>query len=209
MLTADSKIILMLTGIIAAVASGLAVFIAVCCLYAGLAGKVNPLRFLSKYFSTMLAICTASSTAAIPNNFQACNELGISPKIYSFSVPLGATISLDASALCVAVCVLSLARMYGVEVSGTALLSMIASIVLLSVGTPGIPGASIVCISIILSQLGIPAEALGVIMGIDSILHVMRVPNNCLSCITTTLVVASRENLLDRNKFYGQPGAFA
>ena len=203
-MTTEAKLMLSLAGIIAVSFIGLSLFCVLCCLYVLLAGKVNPLVLMSKYFPTMLAVCTASTAASIPNNLQACKELGISPKVYSFSVPLGATISLDGAALCIAICILSLARICGIDINSTKLVSMIFSIVMLSISAPGIPGSSIVCTSIVMSQMGIPIDALGLIMGIDSILHLMRIPVNCLSCIVTTLVIASRENLLDKDIYYSK-----
>ena len=79
---------------------------------------------LSKYFPTMLITSTSSTSASIPVNIQACHDLGISPKVYSFSVPLGATVSLDGSAMVTAIYVLSIARISGIELNITQLCSV-------------------------------------------------------------------------------------
>ncbi|MBQ7217243.1 MAG: dicarboxylate/amino acid:cation symporter [Synergistaceae bacterium] len=206
-LATDSGLLVSLAGIIGTVLTGLIIFLAISCVYMLLIGRVNPLAMLSKYFPTMLITSTSSTSASIPVNIQACHDLGISPKVYSFSVPLGATVSLDGSALVTVVYVLSIARISGIDLNTAQMLSLIFSVVVLSVSAPGIPGASVVCTSIILPQMGIPIEALGVVMGIDHILNLVKIPVNSFSCVATTLVTASRENLLDRKTFYEKSAA--
>ena len=201
-LATDSRLLVSLAGIIGTALAGLIIFLSISCVYMLLIGRVNPFAMLSKYFPTMLITSTSSTSASIPVNIQACHDLGISPKVYSFSVPLGATVSLDGSALVTAVYVLSIARISGIELNTAQIFSLIFSVVVLSVSAPGIPGASVVCASIILPQMGIPIEALGVVMGIDHILNLVKIPVNSFSCVATTLVTASRENLLDREIFY-------
>ena len=206
-LATDSGLLVSLAGIIGTVLTGLIIFLAISCVYMLLIGRVNPLAMLSKYFPTMLITSTSSTSASIPVNIQACHDLGISPKVYSFSVPLGATVSLDGSALVTVVYVLSIARISGIDLNTAQMLSLIFSVVVLSVSAPGIPGASVVCTSIILPQMGIPIEALGVVMGIDHILNLVKIPVNSFSCVATTLVTASHENLLDRKTFYEKSAA--
>ena len=206
-LATDSRLLVSLAGIIGTALAGLIIFLSISCVYMLLIGRVNPFAMLSKYFPTMLITSTSSTSASIPVNIQACHDLGISPKVYSFSVPLGATVSLDGSALVTAVYVLSIARISGIELNTAQIFSLIFSVVVLSVSAPGIPGASVVCASIILPQMGIPIEALGVVMGIDHILNLVKIPVNSFSCVATTLVTASRENLLDRKIFYEKSSA--
>ena len=206
-LATDSRLLVSLAGIIGTALAGLIIFLSISCVYMLLVGRVNPLVMVSKYFPTMLITSTSSTSASIPVNIQACHDLGISPKVYSFSVPLGATVSLDGSALVTAVYVLSIARISGIELNTAQIFSLIFSVVVLSVSAPGIPGASVVCASIILPQMGIPIEALGVVMGIDHILNLVKIPVNSFSCVATTLVTASHENLLDRKTFYGKSSA--
>ena len=116
-LATDGGLLLSLAGIIGTALIGLMIFLGISCLHMLLLGRVNPLVMLSKYFPTMLITSTSSTSASIPVNIQACYDLGISPKVYSFSVPLGATMSLDGSALVTAVYVLSIAKISGIELS--------------------------------------------------------------------------------------------
>ena len=203
-LATDSGLLVSLAGIIGTSLIALIIFLGICCLYMLLIGKVNPLAMLSKYFPTMLITSTSSTSASIPVNIQACHDLGISPKVYSFSVPLGATVSLDGSAIVTAIYILSIARISGIELNTSQIFQLIFSIVVLSVSAPGIPGASVVCASIILPQMGLPLEALGIVMGIDHILNLVKIPVNSFSCVATTLVTASRENLLNRDIYYSK-----
>ena len=206
-LATDSKLLVSLAGIICTSLAALIIFLGICCLYMLMLGRVNPLVMLSKYFPTMLITSTSSTSASIPVNIQACRDLGISPKVYSFSVPLGATVSLDGSAIVTAVYIFSIAKFSGIDLNTAQIFSLIFSIVVLSVSAPGIPGASIVCTSIILPQMGIPLDALGVVMGIDHILNLVKIPVNSFSCVATTLVTASREKLLDKNIYYDKSAA--
>ena len=203
-LATDSGLLVSLAGIIGTSLIALIIFLGICCLYMLLIGRVNPIAMLSKYFPTMLITSTSSTSASIPVNIQACHDLGISPKVYSFSVPLGATVSLDGSAIVTAIYILSIARISGIELKTSQIFSLIFSIVVLSVSAPGIPGASVVCASIILPQMGLPLEALGIVMGIDHILNLVKIPVNSFSCVATTLVTASRENLLDKKIYYNK-----
>lgn len=146
----------------------------------------------------------SSTTASIPSNMNSCSEMGVPKKIHSFSIPLGATISLDAAAMYTALSALTLAKIYGVNVPAENILPLIISVTIITVSAPSVTGASLVCISIAMAQLGVPAEALGIIMGIDAIQNFMHPPVNSLSAVASTLMVSSRENILDRKLFYSE-----
>ena len=144
----------------------------------------------------------ASSNAALPLNMSTCEKkLGISPKVYSLALPLGATVNMDGTCVYLGVFALGLAKLYGVEIMGTNLLPIAASIILLSVGAPGISGAGLVCLSVLLTQLNIPVEAVGLIMGIDPLLGMLRTMSNCLGDVAVSLIVARSENLLDMDVY--------
>ena len=96
-----------------------------------------------------------------------------------------------------AVAGLFLAKVFGVQLDGAAIFSMVFSIIVLSVGAPGIPGSGLVCLSVLLVQLGVPAEALSLIMGIDSLLGMFRVAVNSTGDVAVSLIVAKKERLLD------------
>jgi Na+/H+-dicarboxylate symporter len=164
--------------------------------------RLNPLRLLQKHAPTMLTnFSLASSNAAMPFNLESCKKLGISSKVSSFSIPLGATVNMDGSCIYMAVAGLFLARVFGVELDGAALFSMVFSIFVLSIGAPGIPGAGLICLSVLLTQLGVPAEALSLVMGIDSLMGMFRVAVNSTGDVAVSLIVARAEGLLDLERY--------
>ena len=133
---------------------------------------------------------------------QICTEkLGISPKVCNFSIPLGATINMDGVSIHLAIVSMFLAKVYGVEVPAASLFSICITIVILSLGTPGIPGASLVCTGILLQQIGVPLEAIGLIIGVDALLDMFRTLSNTTGDMAVTLIVARLEKLLDINKY--------
>ncbi len=203
LLTTDSKILLSFTGFIASIVAGMICLWIMSCLHILIFGKLNPIHALKKFFPYALLAMSSSTTGSIPSNMNACDEMGVPKRIYSFSIPFGATISLDASATYTALSSLMLAKIYGVNVPVESILPFIIYVTILTVSAPGITGASLVCISIAISQLGVPAEALGIIMGIDALQHFMHPPVNGFSAVASTLVVSSNEKILDMEKFYG------
>lgn len=180
----------------------LAVMLAIYCLIVLIFGRLNPLPLLRKHGPTMLtAFSLGSSNAAMPMNMESCRKLGVSPKISSFSIPLGATVNMDGSCVYLAVAGLFLAKVYGIEIDSSAIFSMIFSIFVLSMGAPGIPGSGLICLSVLLVQLGIPAEAISLVMGVDSILGMCRTAINTTGDVAVSLVVAKTEKLLNEEKY--------
>ncbi len=179
------------------------------CAYAALIlllGRLNPLTFFKKIQEGMLTSFTlSSSSAAMPTNLRICTDkLGISPKVANFSIPLGATINMDGTCIYLAVTGLFLARAYGVEVSGAALLTMAITTVLLSLGAPGVPGAGLVCLGIILETLNVPVEAIGLIIAINPILDMFDTMSNTTGDMSAALIVAKSEKLLDQAIYRGK-----
>ena len=166
-------------------------------------GRLNPLYFFKKNLPGMLnAFTLSSSNAAMPLNMQICTDkLGISPKVCNFSIPLGATINMDGVSAHLALVTLFLAKMYGVTIPDSVFVSIIVSIIMLSLGTPGVPGASLVCLGVLLGTVGVPIEAIGLIMGVDSLLDMLRTVSNTTGDMAVTLIVARLENLLDFKKY--------
>lgn len=202
MLNTGIQTILSLLGIFATFLSGLLCMMIVYCILMLVVGRVNPIPFLKKYPSTMIQVfSTASSNASIPLNMEACERLGIPRKIYSLSVPLGATVNMDGACVYMAVFSLALAKTYGVNLTGASLTAMILSIVILSVGAPGIPGSGLICLSVLLTQLGVPTEAIGLVMGIDSLVGMFRCMSNCTGDVAVSVIVAKQEKALDHSVY--------
>ena len=162
-------------------------------------GRLNPITFFKKNREGMLTSFTlSSSSAAMPTNMRICKDLlGISPKVCNFSIPLWATVNMDGTCIFLTITGLFLARAYGVAVPDSVLLPLAITIILLSLGCPGIPGASIVCLCVILANLGVLIEAIGLIMGINPFLQMVNTMSNTTGDIAASLIVARSEGLLD------------
>lgn len=186
------------------VLAGMAGMVVVYSLLILVVARLNPLIFLKKYAPGMLTTFSlGSSNAAMPYNMQICrNDLGISPKVYSFSIPLGATVNMDGTCVYLVVAAMFLARLYGVDLTGSDLTAMFFSVFVLSVGAPGVPGAGLVCLSVLLVQIGVPVEGAGLMMAIDSIVGMFRAASNTAGDVAISLVVARLEHLLDLDVYY-------
>ncbi len=165
-----------------------------------LVGRQNPITFFKKIWEGMLTSLTlSSSSAAMPTNIRICTEkLGISPRVANFSIPLGATINMDGTCICLSVVGLFLARAYGVEVSASSFISVAITIMVLSLGAPGVPGVGLVCLGIVLRALNVPVEAIGLIVAIDPIMDMISTMSNTTGDMTAALVVAKSEKLIDQ-----------
>lgn len=187
-------------GIFATFVAGLICQMIVYCIIMVVVARISPIPFLKKYPSTMLQVFSmASSNASIPLNMEACKNLGIAQKIYSLSIPLGATVNMDGGCVYMAVFALSLAKIYGVSVSSASLTAMVFSIIVMSIGAPGIPGSGLICLSVLLAQMGVPTEAIGLVMGIDSLVGMFRCMSNCTGDVAVSVAVAKTENMLDQD----------
>lgn len=159
----------------------------------------NPLNFYKKCLPNFLLFITFCSTSAVmPQTLDTCTKrLGISPKISSFSMPLGSTINMDGACVYLTLSTLFLAAVYHVPVSVDMLLKLAVTIVILSMGAPPIAGAGFICLSILVLQIGVPIEGLGVLMGIDQIMSMLRTLINGTGDFVGTAAVASIEKLID------------
>ena len=196
-------VLLSMLAMLGTFAVGILAMMCVYCLLMIVIGRLNPVPFLKKYSPTMLQVFgMASSNAAIIVNMDACeHKLGIPKKIYSLSIPLGATINMDGTCVYLVIFGLALARVFGVEISGGTLLSMFISVLVLSVGAPGVPGAGLVCLSVLLTQLNVPIAGIGLVMGLDSLLGMLRAMSNSLGDVVASLIVAKSEKILDEEKY--------
>lgn len=160
-LTTGMQTLLPVLGICVCFLAGLVLMMSVYCLILLLMAKLNPIPFVKKYAPVMAQVASmASSNASLPLNMSTCEKrLGISPRVYSLSLPLGATMNMDGTCVYLGVFALGLAKLYGVDIMSTSLLPIVASIIILSIGAPGVSGAGLVCLSVLLSQLNVPVEA--------------------------------------------------
>ncbi len=166
---------------------------------------VNPLKFLSNYAEPMAtAFSFGSSAATLPVSLKACRDkLGISPEIYSFSIPLGATINMDGSCVTLIVSCLFAAKVFQISMTPELLVSLILAIFLLSVGAPGVPGGALVCLSILIPVMGIPAEAISLFIGLYAVVGMILCCTNVTGDAVVSLIVAKQEKKFDQKVFNG------
>ena len=154
--------------------------------------RVNPLNFF-KAMATALttAFSTSSSSATLPVTMSCVEKnAGVSNKISSFVLPLGATINMDGTALYECVAAVFIAQAYGIELSFTQQMIVVVTALLASIGAAGIPMAGLVMMSIILNAVGLPLEGVGLIVAVDRILDMMRTTVNVWSDSVGTITIA-------------------
>ena len=132
-------------------------------------GKVNPIIFFKKFWPVMVvAFSTSSSNAAIPLNLETCEKkLGVKKSISSFTIPLGATINMDGTAILQGVATIFIAQVYGIPLTLNQMLMVVLTATLSSIGTAGVPGVGVITLSMVLQQVGLPVEGITLVLGID------------------------------------------
>lgn len=164
---------------------------------------LNPLRFIRKFLPVMgFAFSTATSNATIPLSINTLSrKIGVSKKISAFTIPLGATINMDGTAIMQGVAVVFVAQAYGIQLDPSKYLMVIAAATLASVGTAGVPSVGLITLSMVFTTVGLPVEGITLIMGIDRILDMARTAVNITGDAVCTTIVASQDNALDRAIF--------
>ena len=166
-----------------------------------LLARVSPLTFFAKMRSTMLvAFSTSSSGATLPVTLRTVKErLGVDNRVASFSVPLGATINMDGTAIMQGVATVFIAQFYGIDLVFTDFLMVVLTATLASVGTAAVPGVGLITLAMVLNQVGLPVEGIALIIGVDRLLDMLRTAVNVSGDATVATTVASSENMLDRD----------
>ncbi|MBN1969636.1 MAG: dicarboxylate/amino acid:cation symporter [Candidatus Delongbacteria bacterium] len=166
-----------------------------------LIGRLSPIIFFKKFYSTMLvAFSTSSSNATIPVTMSTVEKkMGTSRSIASFSIPFGATINMDGTAIMQGVAVVFIAQVYGINLTISDFLLVIATATLASVGTAGVPGVGLITLSMVLTQVGLPVEGIALIMGIDRLLDMSRTAVNISGDAIVALIVAKSEGEFDES----------
>jgi Na+/H+-dicarboxylate symporter len=168
-----------------------------------LLARVNPLTFLYKMRAAlMFAFSTASSNATIPVTLESVEKrVGVSNRVASFTIPLGATINMDGTAIMQGIATGFIAQFYGVELSMAQYLMVVVMVILASIGTAGVPSVGLVVLAGVLTQVGLPAEGIAMILGVDRLLDMTRTMINVTGDATVTTIVARSEGELDLDVF--------
>jgi len=158
-------------------------------------GKANPIKHLNAMRAPLLtAFSTSSSSATLPLTMEAVeHNSGVSNKVTSFVLPLGATVNMDGTALYECVAAMFIAQAYGVEMGPLQQVIVVITALLASIGAAGIPMAGLVMITIILSAVGLPLEGIGLILAVDRILDMLRTTTNVWSDSCGAVVIANSE----------------
>jgi proton glutamate symport protein len=158
-------------------------------------GKSQPYKhFFASRTPLITAFSTSSSNATLPLTLEAVeNKSGVSNKISSFTLPLGATINMDGAALYECVAVIFIAQAYGIDLTMGQQLIVILTSLLASIGSAGIPMAGLVMISIVLTAVGLPLEGVGLVIAVDRIIDMFRTTANVWSDICGAVVIAKSE----------------
>ncbi|MGL5693289.1 MAG: dicarboxylate/amino acid:cation symporter [Peptostreptococcaceae bacterium] len=183
----------------------LGLLIHVSCVYGGLfkiftKQKIKP--FLSK-FSRVAAITfsTASSNASVPASLEIMEELGVSKSVRSFTIPMGATINMDGTAIMQGIAALFIAQIYGIDLGINDMVTIVLTATLASIGTAGVPGVGMIMLSMVLQSVGLPLEGIGLIMGVERIIDMFRTTVNVMGDNICTLIIANSEKELDLDEY--------
>ena len=161
---------------------------------------LNPIRFIKKFFPVMaFAFSTATSNATIPLSIDTLHKkMGVSKKISSFTIPLGATINMDGTSIMQGVAVMFAAQAFGIHLTPMDYVTVIGTATLASIGTAGIPSVGLVTLTMVFNSVGLPVEAIGIIMGIDRILDMARTAVNITGDAVCTTIVACQNGAVDK-----------
>ena len=165
--------------------------------------RLNPFKFLKKFFPVMnFAFTTATSNATIPLSINTLDKkLGVSKKISSFTIPLGATVNMDGTSIMQGVAVIFVAQIFGITLSPSDLVTVIITATLASIGTSGVPSVGLITLAMVFQSVGVPTEGIALIMGIDRILDMLRTAVNITGDAVCTTIVANQEGLVNKETF--------
>lgn len=170
--------------------------------------NLNPITFYKKFSPVMAyAFSTASSNATLPITLENVEKrLGVKNEVASFTIPLGATINMDGTAIMQGVATVFIAQAYNIDISMTGYLMVVLTATLASIGTAGVPGVGLITLAMVLTQVGLPVEGIALIIGVDRLLDMLRTAVNVTGDATVSTVVARSENQFDEAVFRSKTG---
>ncbi|MEW5249501.1 dicarboxylate/amino acid:cation symporter [Microbulbifer sp. 2201CG32-9] len=164
---------------------------------------LNPLELLKKMRPAMVfAFSTASSAATIPVTLSTVEKrLGVDNKVAAFTIPLGATINMDGTAIMQGVATVFIAQLYGIDIGLAGYLTVILTATLASIGTAGVPGVGLIMLAMVLQQVGLPLEGIAIVIGVDRLLDMVRTAINITGDSVISTIVAKSEGAFDESVF--------
>lgn len=162
-------------------------------------GRLSPMVFFRKFQKVMVfAFSTSSSNATLPTTIETVeHDLGVKNSIASFTLPLGATINMDGTAIMQGVATLFISQAYGIDIGLFGYITVIATATIASIGTAGVPGVGLITLAMVLQQVQLPVEGIAIILGVDRLLDMARTSVNVTGDAVATCIVAKSEGLLD------------
>jgi len=178
---------------------GLVVYPTLLKLFSGL----SPLMFLRKIRDVQLfAFSTASSNATLPVTIETAeHRMGVDNKIASFTLPLGATLNMDGTAIMQGVATVFIAQVFGIELSIMDYAIVVVTATLASIGTAGVPGVGLIMLAMVLNQVGLPVEGIALIIGVDRMLDMIRTAVNVTGDAVATVIIAKSEGEFNEQIF--------
>lgn len=167
---------------------------------------LNPFIFIKNFFPVMaFAFSTSTSNATIPMSIETLAEkMGVSKRISSFTIPLGATINMDGTSIMQGVAVVFTAQAFGIQLDMMDYITVIGTATLASIGTAGIPSVGLITLTMVFNSVGLPVEGIALIMGIDRILDMTRTAVNITGDAVCTTIVASWNGAVNKERFYAK-----
>lgn len=171
-------------------------------LFRGLTG-LSPRMLFSKMKPVWaFAFSTASSGATLPITLNTVERrMGVHNSVAGFSIPLGATINMDGTAIMQGVATIFIAQVYGVDLTMSALVTVVVTATLASIGTAAVPGVGLITLALVLEQAGLPVEGIALIMGVDRLLDMVRTAVNVTGDVAVSVIVAKSEKEFDQSVF--------
>lgn len=170
-----------------------------------LIGRLNPIVFFKKFLPVIgVGFSTSSSNATLPVTIETVEGMGVSKNVASFTLPLGATINMDGTAIMQGVAAVFISQVYGIDLTMNAFLTIILTSTLASIGTAGVPGVGLITLSMVLQSVGLPVEGIALIIGIDRVLDMSRTVVNIMGDAVCTLIVAKKEKEFDESMYYSE-----
>ncbi len=165
---------------------------------------LSPLILFKKMRDAALfAFSTSSSSATLPVTMEtAKNKLGVDNSVSSFTLPLGATINMDGTAIMQGVATVFIAQVYGVDLSMGDYMMVVLTATLASIGTAGVPGVGLIMLAMVLQQVNLPVEGIALIIGVDRLLDMTRTAVNITGDCMVSCIVAKSEGALDEDVYH-------
>ena len=166
-----------------------------------LLGKMSPVAFFKAMIPAIVfAFSSASSVGTLPINMECNKKMGVKDEIYSFVLPLGATINMDGTAIYQGVCTMFIAACYGINLDFGQMATVVLTATLASIGTAGVPGAGMIMLAMVLASVGLPVDGIALVAGIDRIFDMGRTTVNITGDASAAVVVNNLENRKEARK---------